>query len=103
MEEGIMKRVRVIQTAVAAVLFAGPSLATTAAWAGHDHYVVTPNGECHQVAQGQTAIGEADHGGFHRFHDNVHRDATGESTAAPYELGDGHSRVVVYRDDCAAP
>lgn len=98
-----MTRVRLIKTAAAAMLFTGTSLATAPAWAAHDHYVVTPNGDCHQVARGQTAIGDADHGGFHRFHDNVHRDATGGSTAAPYELGDGHSQVVVYRDDCAAP
>jgi len=94
---------RLMQGMVAAVMIGGLTISGTAAWAGHDHYVVTPNGECHQVAGGQTAINDPDHGGYHRFHDNVHRDATGGSTGAPYELGDGHSRVVVYRDDCAAP
>ena len=89
--------------AAAAVLAGTTGIASTAAWAGHDHYVVTPSGKCHQVAAGQTAINDPSQGGYHQFHDQVHRDATGGSTAAPYELGDGHSQVVVYRDDCSAP
>ena len=40
------------------------------AQAGHDHYIVTPNGACHQVAAGQTSIDDPSHGGYHRFHDN---------------------------------
>lgn len=73
------------------------------AYAGHDHFVVTPNGNCHQVARGQTAINDPASGGFHQYHDHVHKGATGGSTGAPFELGDGHSRVVVYRDDCYSP
>ncbi len=73
------------------------------AWAGHDHFVVTPNGNCQQIAEGQTSISDPEHGGYHKFHDLVHAGATGGTTAAPYEFGDGHSRVVVYRDDCVAP
>ena len=46
------------------------------ALAGHDHFVETPNGNCHQVAQGQTSIDDASHGGNHRFHSNVHLGAT---------------------------
>ncbi len=42
------------------------------AGAAHPHYVVTPNGECHAVADGQTSIDDEDHGGYHRFHHNVH-------------------------------
>ena len=98
-----MTPTRLIQGVAATAIVAGTIVASTAAWAGHDHYVITPSGKCHQVAAGQTAINDPDHGGYHRFHDHVHMGATGGSTAAPFELGDGHSQVVVYRDDCAAP
>jgi hypothetical protein len=74
--------------AIAITLFAAPALA------GHDHYIVTPNGQCHQVAQGQTAIDDVSHGGFHRFHDNVH---TGAAAPDNKTLGHGHAAVEVYK------
>jgi hypothetical protein len=67
------------------------------AFAGHDHFVETPNGNCHQVAQGQTSIDDASHGGYHRFHSNVHLGATDESNR---DLGKGHSPVNVYKNAC---
>ena len=69
-------------------LSAGPALA------GHDHYIVTPNGECHQVASGQTSIADAGHGGFHKFHDNVH---TGAAAPDNKTLGHGNAAVEVYK------
>jgi hypothetical protein len=88
------------QSAIVAGLLAGGSLLLpSAAYAGHDHFVVTPNGSCHQVALGQTAIDDPEHGGYHRFHENVHLGAT-ESDTAPDTFGDGSSRVSVYRDSC---
>ena len=87
----------------AAVAAGALTMSAGSAYAGHDHYVVTPNGDCHQVARGQTAINDSARGGYHQYHDHVHSGATGGSTAAPFELGDGHSVVVVYRDDCSAP
>lgn len=68
-------------TAIAVTTVAAPALA------GHDHYIVTPNGQCHQVAAGQTANDDKGHGGYHRFHVNVHLGATdgdylGRSNAA---------------------
>jgi hypothetical protein len=60
------------------------------AFAGHNHFIETPNGNCHQVAQGQTSIDDASHGGNHRFHSNVHFGATDESDR---DLGMGHSPV----------
>jgi hypothetical protein len=65
------------------VVTAGPALAT------HDHFVKTPNGNCHQVAQGQTAL-DAPHAGEHRFHFNVHTGA-----AEGGVLGHGMSGVEV--------
>jgi hypothetical protein len=73
------------------VAMAGP------AFAGHDHFVETPNGQCHQVAKGQTSIDDESHGGYHRFHGNVHLGATDETNR---DLGKGHSPVNVYKDAC---
>ncbi|MDP1794295.1 MAG: hypothetical protein Q8K63_09185 [Acidimicrobiales bacterium] len=86
-----------------AIAVGAVALSSGSAQAGHDHYMVTPNGDCHQVAQGQTAISDPTHGGYHQYHDHVHSGATGGSTASPFQLGDGHSVVFVYRDDCVAP
>ncbi len=86
-----------------AVVSGAVTFSAGSAYAGHDHFVVTPNGNCHQVARGQTAINNSAHGGYHQYHDHVHRDATGGTTGAPFGLGDGHSVVVVYKDDCSAP
>lgn len=77
----------------AVALLLGPGTAL----AGHDHHVVTPNGVCHQVAAGQTAIADADHGGWHQFHDNVHDDAT-DGLDGTGMLGNGNSRVRVVGD-----
>lgn len=73
------------------IAMAGP------AFAGHDHFVETPNGQCHQVASGQTSIDDEGHGGYHRFHSNVHLGATDETNR---DLGKGHSTVNVYKDAC---
>ena len=89
---------RVVPTAAAITLIlavsAGPS------FAGHDHYVVTPNGQCHQVARGQTAIDDKNHGGYHRFHANVHVGATEDEFNRV--LGQGNAAVEVYKDRCPA-
>ncbi len=87
------KRLAVLAISGAAVFgFEGTALAA------HPHFLVTPNGRCHQVARGQTAISNQEHGGYHRFHENVHLGATG-GTQNP-ALGDGNSRVRVYKDKC---
>jgi hypothetical protein len=70
------------------------ALSAAPALAAHDHYIVTPNGECHQVAQGQTSIDDPGRGGYHRFHDNVH---TGAAAPDNKTLGHGHAAVEVYK------
>lgn len=45
--------------------------------AGHAHFVIIDNPStgtrtCQYVGSGQTSISDADHGGYHRIHDNVH-------------------------------
>lgn len=62
--------------------------------ASHDHYIATPNGNCHQVASGQTSIGDPTAGGYHRFHDSVH---TGAAAPDNKTLGHGHAVVEVYK------
>lgn len=84
------------------VLIAGATaVLSLAIWAapasaGHDHYVKTPNGKCHQVGAGQTGITDSNHGGYHQFHDNVHLGAT-ESGENPDSLGDGNANVQVFK------
>lgn len=84
---------------LAIVASAATVMALTAApaIAAHDHYIVTPNGQCHQVAAGQTSIGDSDHGGYHRFHVNVHVGASG----ADGKLGHGNAAARVYKGDDA--
>lgn len=86
-------RTRHIQALVAACIIGGTTLAGGAAWAGHDHFIETPNDGCHQLAQGQTSINDPDHGGYHRYHENVHK--SGRNT-----LGGGRSQVTVQKDGC---
>ena len=84
---------RTFKTALAgAILAAAFLLGLDPAFAGHQHYVKTPNGGCHQVASGQTGIDDDKHGGWHRFHDNVH---VGATDAENVVLGQGKSRVEV--------
>jgi hypothetical protein len=61
--------------------------------AAHPHYVMTPNGKCHAVAGGQTAISDPAHGGEHRFHHNVHLGAGSDGTL-------GSSGVAVAKGVC---
>lgn len=61
----------------AVVVTGALSLAAGPAAAGHGHFVVIDNPgtgttTCQYVGHGQTSIDDADHGGRHRIHDNVH-------------------------------
>lgn len=44
----------------------------TPAFGAHGHFLETPGTTVDDIASGQTAIAEEDHGGYHRFHLNVH-------------------------------
>ena len=85
---------RTRMAAIAASTLVMLALSATPALAGHDHYVVTPNGQCHQVAAGQTSIADETHGGYHQFHDHVH---TGAAAPDNKTLGHGHAAVEVYK------
>ncbi|MDQ3575749.1 MAG: hypothetical protein M3404_12675 [Actinomycetota bacterium] len=84
---------RSIQALLAAGIIGGAALTAGNAWAAHNHFIETPNGRCHQLAHGQTSIGDPDHGGYHRYHDNVHQ-------GGRKVLGGGNSQVVVQKDGC---
>ncbi|MBT8164686.1 MAG: hypothetical protein HKO63_03475 [Acidimicrobiia bacterium] len=86
--------------AVAASIATTMAMSAAPALAAHDHYIVTPNGQCHQVAPGQTAIADESHGGHHRFHDNVHIGATARYNKT---LGHGNARVEVYKNTADSP
>lgn len=81
---------------LAAAMLAAALVASSAApaLAGHDHYVITPNGQCHQVAAGQTSITDESPGGYHQFHVHVH---TGAAAPDNRTLGHGHAAVEVYK------
>ena len=85
-----MRRMFVMAVAVLSLLV----MSALPAAAGHDHYIVTPNGACHQVAPGQTSIDDPSHGGYHQFHDHVH---TGAAAPDNKTLGHGHAAVEVYK------
>ena len=47
------------------------------AFAGHEHFLVTPGTCVEDIARGQTSNSDLEHGGYHQFHDNVHLGAGG--------------------------
>ena len=91
--------IRKLSATVSAALILGAAavlLAAGPASAEHRHFVHTPNGGCHEVASGQTGIADPAHGGYHRYHVNVHWGATDDDHVV---LGNGNSRVEI-RLDC---
>ncbi|MDU8946504.1 hypothetical protein [Ovoidimarina sediminis] len=55
----------------------------SAAAAEHSHFVETPGKTVSDVGSGQTSISDASHGGFHKFHENVHIGKPGTATSNP--------------------
>ncbi len=70
-------------------------------FADHDHYLVTESGTCvEDIARGQTAISDQEHGGFHRFHENVHKSSDPEDPARPgqFAFAKESNPVAVYKN-----
>ena len=61
---------------VAAMMAASMAFSASAAFAIHPHYLSTPGTCVEDVGSGQTSKGEGE-GGFHKFHDNVHKGQPG--------------------------
>jgi len=75
-----MRRI-ILMVTVAAVMVAMMAL-TSPAFAEHKHYLQTPTTCVEDIAKGQTAISDTEHGGYHRFHENVHTGTPGEPGGA---------------------
>jgi histidinol-phosphate/aromatic aminotransferase/cobyric acid decarboxylase-like protein len=65
----------VLLFAVAAIMVASVAFSAPA-FASHEHYLSTPGTCVEDVAGGQTAKDEGE-GGYHKFHDNVHKGQPG--------------------------
>lgn len=100
----MMRRAFVAGLTLLGVGLVGVAVTESPVSAGHVHYVETPNGKCHQVAQGQTSISDSSHGGYHRYHEHVHVGATGDDTTAEKDnLGKGNGRAKVHKEGPAPP
>lgn len=57
--------------------------------AEHVHWLRTPGTLVQDIGSGQTSIDETEHGGYHRFHVNVHTGAAGTTlnSKTPVEIG----------------
>ena len=70
-----MRRIILVLT-VAAVMAATLVVSAVPAFANHEHYLETPGTCVEDVASGQTDKGSGE-GGYHQFHDNVHKGQPG--------------------------
>jgi hypothetical protein len=89
--------------AVATVIGAMMALSGPA-FAEHAHYLDTQQGTCvEDIARGQTAISDEDHGGYHRFHENVHKGPSGDpATPGEFAFAKESNPVSVNRGTCPA-
>lgn len=95
----MLRRATAVVMTMLATTVVGIVLTETSASASHAHYVATPNGECHEVAEGQTSISEGENGGYHRYHEHVHLGATGDpGTSGDDNLGQGNGEAKVYKE-----
>ena len=81
--KGVLNMRRIILLfAVAAIMVASVAFSAPA-FASHEHYLATPGTCVEDVAGGQTEKAEGE-GGYHKFHDNVHKGQPGmEAFANP--------------------
>lgn len=87
---------RIALVFVVAAMMAASMAFSASAFASHPHYLSTPGTCVEDVASGQTSKGEGE-GGYHKFHDNVHK---GQPGMAAFEKE--NNRVFVDRDSCPA-
>jgi hypothetical protein len=84
----LKKKILVLASAIG-LFSASPALAA------HEHYLVTPGKTICNIAKGQTSIDDVNHGGYHKFHENVH--IVDESAS----VANGEtSKVFVYKGEC---
>ncbi len=89
-----MKRIILLATVALVMAAMMVAMAAPAAFAAHDHYLVTPGNCVEDIASGQTS--QTSGGGAHKFHDNVHL-----GTPGMFALGtvgvEGKAPVDVYK------
>lgn len=74
--KGVMSLRRVVLAMTVVAIMAALAVFSAPAFASHEHYLLTPGKCVEDVAGGQTAKGPGE-GGYHKFHDNVHRGQPG--------------------------
>ena len=67
---------RIVFVVAVMTIMAASAVFSAPAFASHEHYLQTPGTCVEDVAGGQTAKDEGE-GGYHKFHDNVHKGQPG--------------------------
>ncbi len=87
---------RIVLLVTVAALMAAMMAFSASAFASHPHHLSTPGTCVEDVARGQTEKGEGE-GGYHKFHDNVHK---GQPGTAAFEKE--NNPVSVDKGSCPA-
>jgi hypothetical protein len=90
-------RIKTLATGALAVMALGATALALGspgtARAEHAHWLVTPGTCVEDLGSGQTSITDTEHGGYHRFHFNVHLGVPGAEAFAnpnnPVSVGKG--------------
>jgi hypothetical protein len=85
---------RVIRVAIAIGVLLVLAIGAATASAEHQHWLQTPGACVEDLGSGQTGISDPDHGGYHRFHVNVHIGQPGaafENPHNPVAVGKGET------------
>lgn len=75
-KKAVLLSVRRLALILAVVAVTVTAIFSAPAFASHQHYLLTPGTCVEDVASGQTSKGEGE-GGYHKFHDNVHKGQPG--------------------------
>ena len=90
-------RIKTLATSAFAVMALGATALALGspgtARAEHEHWLLTPGTCVQDMGSGQTSIDDPGHGGYHRFHTNVHLGVPGLEAFAnannPISIGKG--------------
>ncbi len=94
--KGVISMRRIVLVVVLAAMMAALGVFSAPAFANHQHYLLTPGTCVEDVASGQTSKDEGE-GGYHKFHDNVHKGQPGTEA-----FGNSNNPVSVDKGSCPA-
>ena len=94
--KGVPLGVRRVASILAVVAMITTTIFSAPAFASHPHYLLTPGTCVEDMASGQTSKDEGE-GGYHKFHDNVHK---GQPGTAAFE--NPNNPVYVDKGSCPA-